>query len=43
MKKYFRAGQATHEYMAHGRCMLGTQGYDTYTVCEMLIAFPLQQ
>jgi len=44
VKKYCRAGRATHNNMAHARCMLDTYGYKyTHSDCVILIAFPLQQ
>jgi len=42
-EKYCRAGQATHDNMAHAHCMLDIKGYKhTHTKHEILIAFPRQ-
>ena len=41
-KKYFRAGQATEDNMAHVYCMLDTQGYKhTHSEYVMHITVPL--
>ena len=46
MEKYGTARQATVDSMAHGYCLLDTEGYkNTHTHSEyvILIVFPLQQ
>ena len=44
MEKYFTAGQATDDNMAHAHCMLDTYGYQyTHTGCVIHIAYPPPQ
>jgi len=44
MEKYYRAGQATDNNMAHANFMMDTKGYKyTHSGWVILIAFPLQQ
>jgi hypothetical protein len=43
VEKYFRAGRATDDNMAHAHCMLGNKRYKhTLTICSTY-CFPLQQ
>ena len=44
VKKFYRAGQATDENMAHAHYMLDIYGYKrTHSEYVILIPFPLQQ
>jgi hypothetical protein len=44
VEKYFRAGQATDNNIAHAHCMLDTYIYKyIHSGCVILIVFPLQQ
>ena len=43
MEKYFRAGQARDNSMAHAHCMLDALRYNQALGCVILIAIPRQQ